>query len=368
MYKKIGILTFHNAINYGAVLQALALQEFVESNISATVEIVDLTTDDHIKGLRPFVLSSANPIKNMLLKIWNLKFVGSLNRRNNRFQSFKKNMLHISEKRFRNANEISANSKAYDILITGSDQVFHPKIKNSDAYYLNFDSRGAKKVAYAPSFGVSEISTEDSLRIARYLSDFDYLSCREQLGAHFMSKLMGRDIPTVCDPVFLPDSKFWIQLADKRQVDQTCDYIFMFDLNGGDNLAKIARNVSEKTGLPVVCASFNILNRYTGFRIMYDLGPLEWLSWMKNAKYIVTDSFHGSAIGLKMNKRVLTYVAAPTLSSRLTTLYDKIGISDQLIYNSETFDFSEIRFLSYKDNLEEFVSFSKKYLLDAIAL
>ena len=89
---------------------------------------------------------------------------------------------------------------------------------------------------------------------------------------------------------------------------------------------------------------------------------------MKNAKYIVTDSFHGSAIGLKMNKRVLTYVAAPTLSSRLTTLYDKIGISDQLIYNSETFDFSEIRFLSYKDNLEEFVSFSKKYLLDAIAL
>lgn len=142
----------------------------------------------------------------------------------------------------------------------------------------------------------------------------------------------------------------------------------MFDLNGGDNLAKIARNVSEKTGLPVVCASFNILNRYTGFRIMYDLGPLEWLSWMKNAKYIVTDSFHGSAIGLKMNKRVLTYVAAPTLSSRLTTLYDKIGISDQLIYNSETFDFSEIRFLSYKDNLEEFVSFSKKYLLDAIAL
>lgn len=190
-------------------------------------------------------------------------------------------MLHISENRFRNANEISANSKAYDILITGSDQVFHPKIKNSDAYYLNFDSRGAKKVAYAPSFGVSEISTDDSLKIARYLSDFDSLSCREQLGAHLMSKLVGRDIPTVCDPVFLPDSEFWLQLSDKQSVNQTCDYIFMFDLNGGDNLAKIARGVSEKTGLPVVCASFNILNRYPDFSIMYDLGPLEWLCWMK---------------------------------------------------------------------------------------
>lgn len=88
----------------------------------------------------------------------------------------------------------------------------------------------------------------------------------------------------------------------------------------------------------------------------------------ENAKYIVTDSFHGSAIGLKMNKRVLTYVAAPSLSSRLTTLYGKIGISDQLIYNSETFDFSEIRFLSYNDKLEEFVSYSKNYLLNAITL
>jgi len=368
MGKKIGILTFHNAINYGAVLQALALQQFIENKTSADVEIIDLTTDDHIKGLSPFVLRSSNPIKNLFLKIWNLKFVGDIKKRNNRFQNFKNELLHISENRFCNAKEISSSSNTYDILITGSDQVFHPKIKNSDVYYLNFDTKGAKKVAYAPSFGVSELSTDDSLRIANYLDDFDSLSCREKLGAHLMSKITNRKIPTVCDPVFLPDSEFWIQLAAKNQSNQSGDHIFMFDLNGGDNLAKIARNVSKETGFPVVCASFNILNRYNDFRRMYDLGPLEWLGWMKNAKYIVTDSFHGSAIGLTMNKRVLTYVAAPSLSSRLTTLYDKLGISDQLIYNPNTFDLSKVAFKSYERNLEEFVSFSQKYLLDAIKL
>lgn len=366
MGKKIGILTFHNAINYGAILQALALQQFIESNTASNAEIIDLTTEDHIKGLSPFVLRSSNPVKNVLLKIWNLRFLGDLKRRNNRFQNFKREMLHISENRFCDANDIAANSKVYDILITGSDQVFHPKIKNTDAYYLNFDTKGAKKVAYAPSFGVSEISSDESIKIAGYLNSFDCLSCREQQGSHLMTKLTDKAIPTVCDPVFLLDSGFWMELADKAQINQTFDYIFMFDLNGGDNLAKIARSVSKKTGFSVVCASFNILNRHTGFHTLYDLGPLEWLSWMKNARYIVTDSFHGSAIGLKMGKRVLTYVAAPSLSSRLNTLYDKLGISNQLIYNLDTFDLSKIDFKNYNDKLEEFISSSKTYLLDAI--
>lgn len=366
MGKKIGILTFHNAINYGAVLQAVAMQSFIESETSASVEIIDLTTEDHLKGLNPVVLSSANPIKNLLLKLWNLKFVKSLKRRNSRFQDFKRTELHLSKRRFQNTLEISETSNHYDVMITGSDQVFHPKIKNSDAYYLHFDVKGARRVAYAPSFGLSDLSADEAKRIAAYLKEFDSLSCREEQGAHLISNLIGRRVPTVCDPVFLRGQEFWNRLASRREIDYVGDYIFMFDLNGGENLASISRRLSAETKIPVVCATFNILNSYRDFRKLYDLGPLEWLCWMKNAKYVVTDSFHGSAIGIIMNKPVLTYVAAPALSSRLTTLFGKLGICEQLIYNPLSFELSDIKFNDYKKNLEEFVSSSKKYLLDAI--
>lgn len=365
MAKKIGILTFHNAINYGAVFQAFALQTFIEQQTGDQVKIIDLTTDDHLKGLNPISLASNSKIKNLVLKSWNLLFYFKLKRRNNKFIKFKDEKLHLTAHRFKNSADIEKNEEKFDIFISGSDQVFHPKIKNAEAYYLAFNCEGIKRIAYAPSFGISEISHEDAKRIAPWLDNFNYLSCREERGAEIISYLTGKDVPIVCDPVFLPDDKFWMSLADsERPIKEK--YIFMFDLNGGQNLAYLARQVAKETGLLIICASFNILSRYDKIKKLYDLGPLDWLRWMRHAEYIVTDSFHGSAIGLKLNRKVLSYVAMPSTASRLETLFKELGIQDQLISRHTIFSFSDVRFADYHDKMDSFSYKSKKYLLDAI--
>lgn len=365
MAKKIGILTFHNAINYGALFQALSLQSFIEKEVNAIVRIIDLTTDDHIKGYRVFSLSSPNVLKNIALKAWNSLYYFKLKKRNNRFLQFKKDKLHLSDTRYKNLSDIEQANLDYDILISGSDQVFHPRIKNCEIYYLHFKTNNTTRIAYAPSFGISNISPEESSKIIPWLKDFDYLSCREQKGSEIIESLLGKRVPVVCDPVFLPDDAFWENLvACSKPMKEK--YIFMFDLNGGSSLAQIAVEVAKHTGLKVICASFNILTRYKGIKKIYNLGPLEWLNWMKHAEFVISDSFHGSAIGLRLNRKVISYVAMPSASSRLETLFCQLGIEDQLIDDYTKFNFSEIRFADYKEKLSLFSSKSKKYLLDAI--
>lgn len=308
MLNRIGIITFHNAINYGAVLQALALQTYLEEQTGAEVQILDLTTADHIRGLNPFTLSSSGVIKNAALKLWNSLFYFSIKKRIRRFIDFKGEYLHLTRHTYSCAEEINVGEGHFDILISGSDQVFHPKIKNSAAYYLQFDCGDAKRIAYAPSFGVGDVEEADRERIAGWLKSFDSLSCREERGAQIMAGLLGKDVPVVCDPVFLPGDGFWQKLTAGERPCKG-DYIFMFDLNGGYNLASIARDISQDTGLPVFCASFNILTRYKGIKKMYGLGPKEWLRWIKHARYVVTDSFHGSAVALRLGRNTVSYVA-----------------------------------------------------------
>lgn len=367
MAKKIGILTFHNAINYGAVLQTLALQYYLENNLQCKVEIINLTTEDHLKGYSPYVLSSKNKIKNAIFILWNLLFVKKIKMRNKRFISFKENKLHLTSSIYKNAAEIEKNCYGYDILVTGSDQVFHPHIKNRDAYYLHFCTHGAKRVAYAPSFGLNNIGPEDSDRITSWARDFDFLSCREKSGAALLTAMTGQCVPVVCDPVFLPSTEFWESIATSKCGNSHDKYIFMFDLNGGQKLAKIASKLSHETHLPVVVCTFNILQKYSGFKKLYDLGPLEWLGWIRNATYVVTDSFHGSALGLKLNKKVISYVAMPSTAGRLITLFQKLEIEDQLITSEENFSIFDIQFKDYSQAIESFTSNSKDYLSNAIS-
>ena len=364
MGKKIGILTFHTPDNYGAVCQAYALQTYLEEYENAKVEIIDFCTDAHLKSNRIFKTRSQNLLKNIVLHLFTCARFCALQQKKNRVSKFRQSLLHLSKHRYNTEEDLLHNILPYDFYISGSDQVFNPNIKYWKVYYLKFPKKGSKKIAYAPSFGISTFTDDITGRILPLLEDFDYLSCREKQGAEYLSKILHKDVPTVLDPVFLIGASRWKEIIHKPS--RVKDYIFVYDLCGGKKLLTLARKLRQETGYDIVCATGNIKNFYTDCLSLYNIGPKELLGYICQAKYVVTDSFHGTALSLIMNTKVISYIALPHVASRIISIMELLGISDQVITDIEQFDLESINFRNYTSELEKHIKFSKAYLHTAL--
>lgn len=367
MDKKIGILTFHTADNYGAVLQAYALKEFITSKYSNRTEVIDFHTTSHnIEHYKLLKKRHPNVLKNLVLNSFVLLRYFSFKRKHRLFEKFRKDYLNLSRCRYESEESLRNHSNDYDILITGSDQVFNPFVPYSNTYYLGFDKQpGVKKVSYAGSFGIAVLPENEKKRIKELLSDFDYISCREENGLTILKELGINNAYFVCDPVFLLSAEQWSCIIPNRT--ELEDYIFVYDLNGGAKLIEIAHKVKKETGIKkIVCATSRTMLHRKDTDCLYDVGPLQLLSFIKNAQYVVTDSFHGSSLSLILNTKVLIYVATPSTSSRLVSMTTKLGISEQLVEDSSHFELHTITFRDYKHELTDYVSQSVAYLDKAL--
>ena len=358
--KKIGLLTFHTPDNYGAVYQAFALQNYVNKELGKDVEIIDFCTKKHLKAYNIFKKQSNNPIKNFLKNCITATQYLALKKKKRLFEQFRKSYLKLSAKRYNSEDEFLSHTEMYDTYLVGSDQVFNPHNEHYKAYYLAFEKRGKRKIAYAPSFGISAFTDEITGKILPYLKDFDNLSCREKQGAEYLSKIMNEEVPAVVDPVFLMSKEEWEKLSVTPQEKQK--YIFVYDLCGGEELMSIAKSIAKERGLKVICATGRIRNNYSGVDVRFDIGPAELLGYINKAEYVVTDSFHGTSLSLIMRKRLITYIALPHAASRITSIMESLGTSEQIVTNIIDFDISKITFKNYDENLKILVKESKDFL------
>lgn len=361
---KIGIFTFFQT-NYGAVLQAYALQHYLEQQDGVEVEIVDFTTPEHLKAHKVFQKPEGrNPLKWLKYYWRSLTLYNQLKKRVNRTWDFKNRYYHFT-KRYSSMQDVLNNPPKEDIYITGSDQVFNPRSPYMPVYYLGFDKGAAKKVAYAPSFGISQFSEYLSQKIFPFIKEFDYLSCRESAGADYLTSLTGKTVPVVLDPVFLHDAEEWGKVAAAPDVKG--DFIFIYDLMGGDNLVSIAKRIKQQTKLPIVCLTGNRYNKYDVDRQVYDAGPAEFIGWIKNASYVVTDSFHGTVFSLIFERQFFTFIANEKTSSRIKNILGKVNLAERIItkQTASTFELSHFK-ENKQSSLESLVTTSKKYVEDIL--
>lgn len=365
---KIGILTFHTPINYGAALQAFALQKYLRTKYpESSIKNIDFKTDVHLSKYNVFI-----PLRrNILLYFYKQLFVilryPSLVKRKKRFEIFIKEELLLTD-RYRSEKELLENMPTMDHYIVGSDQVFHPKSEYLEAYYLNFSKNNSKKTAYAPSFGISAFEQITDNRIKLFLEDFDNLCCRELDGANYMAKLLNRDVPVVLDPIFLLSDQQWEEMSCGPLVNEK--YIFIYDLNGGYELMKIANKISKETGLKIVCQTQSADHLYKNCTQIYDSGPREFISLIKNADYVVTDSFHGTAFSVLFNKKQFIYVAKPHASGRIRSILSICNINERIIENgnADKFNYLDKKNLntSNRENLDKLIESSKEYLTNSL--
>lgn len=331
--------------NYGAVLQAYALQSYLCKNNHCDVEVINFTTDAHLKADRILKWGKGSFFRNLVLFIFTLLHYPALQKRRIRTHAFKYNYFCLSQ-RYESIEKILNNPPQKDIHISGSDQVFNPSSVYMPVYYLSFTKGRAKKIAYAPSFGISKFSLQQKNTIRNAISDFDALSCRESSGAELLKELTGKEIPIVLDPTLILSSDDWKKVSVKPSINSK--YILIYDLNGGYNLIKIAKRIQQATKYNIVCITGNVAKFYNGCKQIFSAGPGEFVGWFENAEYVVTDSFHGTMFSLIFGKPFNTYIATPSSATRIYSILNQLGLTDRIIENGKAHDFVYGKEIIYK--------------------
>lgn len=301
---KIGILTFFDADNYGALLQCYALSEFCKIN-GYDVEVINY----HSKQM----FSWKHRLKRMVAKsLQNKRF--DLNRRT--------------------FFEIGSTKDNYETLIVGSDQVWNPSIIKGDKNWIEPKIKYNKIISYAASLGKGKLDdNEKTFLLGCNFNIYDWVSVREKTGQKLLEEI-GVHSEVVCDPTLLfydaPDA--YNNLVDKSNLDSN-NYIFVYSLEKSDKIDEISKTLSKKYGYNILSAHpANCKTQYCNEFIM-DSDICDFLYLIKNAKMIITNSFHGLAFSYIYKKDVFA-VCHTSLSSRQTDLIENSGIEYEMLDSS----------------------------------
>lgn len=330
---KIKTITCHHVYNYGATLQAYALQHYLEE-LGHEVEIIDYRLPTHVRyelftpypeGMAyniikkiPFLRFFVTPYKNRkMLSTWGRK---------KSFDDFDKKFLHISKGVYRTYEELRKAKITADVFIAGSDQIWNPIFINGTdpGYYLDFGDRGVKRISYAASFGVSEICDKQADFVKEKLSSFSHLSVRELSGVEILRKIGLKAVKCV-DPVFLLNKDEWGELKVAKRLPYK--YIMVYDFHHEDeNMIGFVKRLSKEKGLKVLSINDTDNATYADIQIN-DAGPREFLSYIENADFVVGNSFHATAFSLIFNKRFATF-PLKTLPNkdRMVDLIHSVGL------------------------------------------
>ena len=370
---KTGLVTFYHIHHYGALLQAAATQRAVEA-LGAECEIVDYyVNQDNALFRKPTGLGSLAADTHTALHY------KALETRYQRFEKFSKDHLRISGHRFESLEELRRAELPYDLILSGSDQIWNPKIfpdgHFDPVFFGAFSDR--RKIAYAPSFGIPRIPEEMEEELRGYLEDFSHVSARETQGREILREITGKEFPVVLDPTLLLDKAQWSAMAHTPQrypgteKNTPQGYILCYCISKPGALEPYISQLAEKTGLPVVQLCGIRRKVHPKARCILDAGPAEFLALFQNASYVCTNSFHGTVFSVQFQKPFFTAVAPSELAaperSRTFSILSRLGLTDRIIGKGDTADLeAEIDWAGASARLAEARKSSMSYLLAAL--
>lgn len=342
-----GILTYHRAHNYGAVLQAYASMIALH-RLGHSAEMIDYTPESISKAYRLFFLRHyrSNTPKNIIktLAINALTFRRRAVRRRGFNQFINKNMV-MSEKNF--GSKFPNPPKGYEAVYIGSDQVWKERIAAEGYKYYWGDFikvKGQRVIAYAPSMEVEKLSEEQKLYCKKHLENFDSLSVREKELLELLQPLTDKQIELVADPTLLLDTQDYDRITQNVKIDQ--DYILLYQVGSFPIAREVAEEISEITGFKIVEIMSSVNLRKQKDRLDC-ASPSEFLGLIKNAKFIVTTSFHGTVFSAIFQKPFYS-VGIDGLTTRLSTLLYSLGIGQRLITKVDEIDSSRLYEIDYE--------------------
>lgn len=357
---KVGILTFHNAINYGAVLQAYALQQFLKKD-GYDAEIIDYRNDYFKKFYSPFYIEKLN-LRKIIYMLYSFR---QKMRRLKQFGKFRSDFL-IQSKEIYYPNTISKIDNVYDCIVVGSDQVWNLTLIDGDPNYLLPFCKKTRKITYAASIGLKKIPDEYDDVFAKNIPMFDTISVREKSAVRLLKQYTEKEIEVSNDPVLLLDKKEWKKVVIDTDYIVKGNYIVVYKINKNDLYDK-AEELSKKTGQPVVVIKPDRSCNFDCIKVK-GASPQEFVSLFYNAKYIITDSFHGSVFSIIFGKKFIYIpdVRPDNKNIRIFDLLRKFNLESRVYNNSIEEIYNPIDLKSIQGILDKERKQSADYLRKAI--
>ena len=367
--KTAGIITFHCADNFGAVLQTYALQTTI-NKMNVNVEIIDfqppiLTSQYKLKFDVNYILSEYGFVVLTRRIVGRLLRIHSLGERNRLFSIFRKRYLNISNETYKNFDELCNSHKKYDYYITGSDQVwnFEFDTNTNEAYFLSFAPKGALKLSYAASTG-KKINEENKKLLISKLEDFDYISVREKTTHEVIKDFVESNV--CLDPTLLLTKEEYIENLKLEETDSK--YIFVYDLEYNAELTNLANKLSNEYNLKIITYSKDKKKYINNAQSINSKGPLDFLNYIKNSTIVITNSFHGVCFSIIFNKNFYCF-PHKTKGARMVDLMEMLELNHRIIYNELTKDDinKEIDYQKANSILSQERNKSIDYLMNALS-
>lgn len=379
--KKVGLCVCHDTRNYGSQLQVLATEVFV-GKLGYEYEIIRYKKKYDAKMVLKSIPRLFNPIL-MEGKISGIKKIAHLKKYPDIYrkcQARKKVFDNFAGEYFSNLSPVyygydalKKGSDSYDAFVVGSDQLWLPSGLASGFYTLEFVKDNKLKIAYATSFGVSEIPFYQKRRTERFLKRFDYLSSRELKGVEIIKTVAGLDAEVVVDPTLLLTPEDWIEVIEnKRLVNEP--YIFCYFLGTNQEHRRAAIELKKQTGLKIVTLPF--LDDFTeadlefGDIQLFDASSADFVNLIRNAEYVLTDSFHGSVFSILNKKKFCTFNrfndGTSSRNSRIDSLCSQLKLEDRRYKGDVSIVKNEIEYSLVYTRLNELRAASIAYLSGAL--
>ena len=370
-YPKIGIMTWYTYRNYGTALQSGALYRKLQSY-----------------GYAPRMIQY--PPKGSAVVLQKAGMHQITSRVKNAVKRRKESIYHSPEREalfadwFANVDQtekcdtyvqLRALNEELDAFVCGSDQVWSP-LCFDEKYFLSFVEHPQKQVAYAPSFGAAKVR-DPAIRenMAKWISRFTHLGVREQEGADLVAQLTGKQARVVADPTLLLDSAQWDELVDEPGVQKLPGkYIVCYFLGEAKRYEDYVEQLARKTGLKAYVIPVTRRQKHAANAVPFEVGPREFVSLIRNAAYVCTDSFHGLAFSLNYRRPFFVFKRfadndPKNQNSRVVNLLRITGLPQRLVdpKGAPADELLACDFSQAAGALEKLRQESEQYLTDALA-
>lgn len=380
---KIGIVTFVKADNYGAELQAYALQKKLNM-MGYDAEVLDLEKEQGVmsSSKRNIYISLKNRIRYYGFCQGCNKFIQAILETLSERQANKNNLEQIKAKHkvfeqffdnkikhspdYIKLDDLANKNLPYDIYIAGSDQIWNYMQTNRlDVFFLKFANRfHARKISYAASFSVPSIPKDLETVYKTLIDNLDAISVRENNALEIVSKLSRKNAVQVLDPTLLLNRSEWVNdVAKPNYLSNLNKVVVIYTLSGSKYIYELAKGIAKKLDADVV----NIKNGFSrvkgddGIIHIMDAGPQEFISLLNKAVYVITDSFHGTAFSINFNIPFTTLLnPVSNINSRALSLLEMCKLTSRMIYDDGNNAFPKTLTVEFTETNEILATWRKK--------
>lgn len=330
---KVSIITRHAIANYGSLLQALALQHSIEQ-LGFEAEIVDyIREDEDYRNItKTLVEKSVFWNRNIFTRsIYHIIQKPLYLRTGYKFRKMQKKYLNLSRRTYRSLQDLKESAPSGDIYCTGSDQVWGMigRDKYDRAYFLDYvNNKDAKCITYAASFGKANFTDDILNAYKKLLSKYSNFLVRENTAKQIINHLGFSTCHQVLDPTLLVSAEEWTRMLGLKTIDE--EYLLIYQLHKNLEMDKYARLVAKRYGLKLIRVSPSLHHILRGgkFRFLPELAV--FLDYIKNARYMITDSFHGTAFAINFNVQFIDIYPGVT-STRNQSILQLFNLENRVI-------------------------------------